>query len=313
MRIWVGALLAAGLSLAGQARAETLPIDYILPARTDAAASVNRIAIERLDGNERGELRSRLADRLRGASFGPDPWFEIVPEGYAADADAILSGRARVDITTRDRDPKTVRKCEEKDDKGKCVKETERKVPCHNLAVSVNPDLGLVDRGGRELYRYDREQSEVRSYCDDQAKPSYDPMLDRMMDTIAENIAADLVPKQRHEDIRILENRKGLSKADADRFKNAVRLTKSDVDAACTEFAALAQANPSHGSSVFNLGLCSEMTGRTDSARHDYQRSLTLEGGNDYARPALARLDGSARADGQIAAHYGDTAPGAAQ
>ena len=301
-------LLAAALfcAIGASVQAETLPIDYIVPASSDGAASVHRIAVERFDGKASGALRDKITDHLREATFGPDPWFAVVPEGFASDADSIMTGNTDLRVDARETTPKTVRRCAEKDDKGKCIKESERKIPCNNLVVTVTPAVKLIDRDGREIYRNANAVTESKRFCEDESRPSTEPMIARLTDQIASRIAADLVPSERRADIRVLESRKGLSKADAEMFKNAVKLTKSDAPGACEKFAMLAEANPSHAPSVFNIGLCSEMTGKTDSARYEYERALQLDGGGDYAREAIARLNGNARADRQIAVHYGD-------
>ena len=55
------------------------------------------------------------------------------------------------------------------------------------------------------------------------------------------------------------------------RFKAAVTLTKTDLNAACAAWDALAADAPDHLALVFNRGLCAEMLGQLDLAEEFYR------------------------------------------
>ena len=284
--------------------AETLPIEYVEPARADGVAFVRSLTVENLDDDAGGYMRNALIEGLRSASYGGEPWFAVLPQTYSDDTEAALEGAVNVVIDDRRASPKTKKSCAERDAKGKCIREEKREIACNDLVIDVDPMLRLVSREGIEVYRSPHGRQKSTRYCEDGYQPAIDPIVDTMIDEIVAEIVADLAPRQFAEGLRILESRKGLPKADANRFKQAIRLTKTDPGAACLEFVSLAEAHPGHGPAVFNAGLCYEMRGDTDTARDWYERAASLPMAGDYSRQGLSRLDANRRAADQIEEHF---------
>jgi len=107
---------------------------------------------------------------------------------------------------------------------------------------------------------------------------------------------------ERQESIRVVEDRKGLSREDGERFKNALRLTKTDPGAACRQWQAIADANPAHGASLFNVGLCDEAAGDLDGAERLYRQAAQLSRAGNIA-DGLRRIEARRHAARQLETH----------
>ena len=109
---------------------------------------------------------------------------------------------------------------------------------------------------------------------------------------------------QRYEDIRVLESRDGMHKSLRKPFKRALKLTKSDWQAACAEFERLNEAQRGHVTLTFNAGLCREAVGDLSLARELYLTALEQEPGKGDPTSGMARIASRYRAQEQLALHY---------
>ncbi|MXO89864.1 tetratricopeptide repeat protein [Pontixanthobacter aquaemixtae] len=286
------------------ASAETLPVAGIYPAQSDAAAAVNTIAVDNFGGDKGASLSFAITDALEAAVIEGEPYFRLYPT-RGDDVDAVLRGAAGLEVVETELEAKKVTKCEERDDDRKCIREKVRFYDCYEIAVSVMPDVRLIARDGAELYSMrDRVTNKERHCTDDYSAPSVDTMAQNLVEQYAGRVRYAFAPFHRNEQIRILESRKGLSREDGRAFRNAVRLTKSDIHASCEAFSALEAANPQHVSVLFNVGLCAEGQGELETAKAYYRRALEVEPGKEYPISGLRRIADRYRADRQLAAHY---------
>jgi hypothetical protein len=296
---WICGLAAAAM-IAVPAQAEVLRVAGIYPARTDEAAFVQRLAVESLGGRDGPALTFAIEDELNDVIVDQRPWFQVVPNG--ADADAVLRGFATLDLRTS-KVTRNKKVCVEENDKGKCVRKEDRKIDCRQHDYALAPDLRLTARDGRQLYS-SAHLSERKSYtvCPDDKAPSRSSIVRELSANIAKDLRADLAPEDRDDEVRVLEKRDGLSKEDGDRFKEALRLTKSDPAAACRAWGDLARTNPTQIATAFNVALCAEAAGRDGEARSLYERLLSIASVSE-ARDRLEAIDARARAERQLRVH----------
>jgi hypothetical protein len=319
-------LVIAGLALAGPeiALAEVLTTEGIYPARKAGAVEVEEITIERFGGDVGEQLAIAITDRLDNVRLDSQPYFTIKSGTgggntyhiYGADGAApgaassgpvaaTLRGTASGEVTeVRDGSEKRTR-CVRRDDNKKCIEETVDVFRCRKMTVHFSPSLRLIAREGGTLYAVDDDLARSERYCaNDESEPSPARMMDSMVDEFAQRVRYDLAPEFRREDVRIMESRKGLAKADSSVFKDAVQLTKSSQAASCAEFEAMLATYPDHASLLFNAGLCAERDGRLEEAAELYRRTLTKSDGQAYAQAGLGRVESRMRAERQLDRRY---------
>jgi hypothetical protein len=302
------AAIALGLlALSGTAQAETLPIGGVYPGGTDEAAALQSIVVTDFGGVDGPALGYRIEDALRDVYIFRRPWFAMVPAGGGAEADAVLRGTAGADVTYADITLKR-RRCVKRDADGKCTEHDDVEVDCLRRRVALAWSVRLVRREGELVFRGDGAPEQQLDYCpeDDGEVKSTEKAVAELIAQVADGVRYDLAPYERWQDVRILESRKGLKGEVGKAVKAAVTLTKTDGNAACAAWDALAADLPDHPTVVFNRGLCAEMLGQLDLAETHYRRVLELAPREDYAITGLRRIDARRRADRQIAAHWGE-------
>lgn len=299
------ALCLAGAALVpAAASAEVLTVSGVYPAASDAAAAMNTIAIERFGGSDGSDLAIRIEDGLRGVEIEGRPYFTVLADSFARNADGLLRGTATAEVT-RERYSDKRERCVARNDKDKCTERGKVEVRCTRRRIELVPVIRLISRNGALAYSDNAGESEETSYCDgDSTQPgSTETAVREMADRIAGRTRAALAPAFRRESIRVLEDRKGLSAADGELFKNALRLTKIDAGAACRQWQTIAAANPAHGATAFNIGLCAEAANALDSAEMFYRRAAPLSASSSIAE-GLRRIDARRRAARQLKAHF---------
>jgi hypothetical protein len=293
--------LAGALLISGAAQAEVLPIQGVYPADRDAAAAMGSIAIEQFGGSDGPDLSIRIGDALQAVTIGGQPYFRVL--AGSGGADGILRGTATAEIT-RSRYTEKRDKCVSKDANGKCTERRKEEVRCTRRTIELVPNVRLIARGGALVHSYSQPESVQDSRCEDDSGQirSQEAIVREFSDRIAARLRDALAPTERRESIRVIEDRKGLSREDGEKFKNALRLTKSDWRSACRQRQAIADANPSHAATVFNIGLCDEAAGDLDSAEKLYRDAAQLSRAGSIS-DGLRRIDARRRAARQLEAH----------
>lgn len=263
------------------------------------------IAVERFGGLDGEGLAIALSDQLRGVAIDGRPWFTVTSARSAADPDGVLQGTASAETHRRDVEPRERDVCVERDADDKCIKREKQQIPCWELLVRLDPRIRLTRYDGEPIEAIDGPRERTARWCRDEQRPSEEALVRQMTDEIALDARHRLAPVQRLDDVRVMEKRDGLKGPDRDAFRNAIRLTKHDVRAACDAFAALESVNPAHPSVLFNLGLCAESLGELDGADEYYRRALAADAKTDYAGQGLRRTAERRRAQAQLDAHYG--------
>jgi hypothetical protein len=295
-------ILAACAALwCAAATAETLPVSGVYPAGNDAAAALRSIAVERFGGDDGQQVGIAAADRLRAVTIDGEPYFRVVPEG--ARADAVLQGTAVAESSRRDSGTREESVCVERDEDHDCIKKEKRKIPCWDLVVRLDTTVRLVRTDGAVVFALDSEDEQPQRFCEGDDRPSRERLIRTLAERQADRLRGEFAPEQRSEQVRVMEDRDGLSKDDGRAFRAGVQLTKTDRGAACDAWMALAERNPDHPSVLFNLGLCEESQGQLREAHDYYQRVIAGGEDEDYARQGAARVEGRWRANAQIESH----------
>jgi tetratricopeptide (TPR) repeat protein len=312
---------AAGAALIGAAagRAETLPVEGVYAAETDAPSLAETIAIAGFGGRGGERVAFAIDSALRAARIEGRPWFQITfsdpafGENYRYDreadpaarrggVDAVMRGIAEVEWRDVDSGTKQVEECVTKDDRGKCTGKKKVDVPCRARNLQLRAEVRMVARGGDLLYARSDTLPLSRRFCKDEGgPPSVDSMIEELAGQFAASVRRDVAPMFRAEEIRVLESRSGMPKTDHAAFREALRLTKSDVAAACAAFAALEPTNPRSITVLFNIGLCHESAGDLEAAEQAYQTVLTIAPRKVEPIEGLARIASRRRAERQMA------------
>ena len=315
--------LVAGLAMAtlacGTLHAETLPVEGLYAAGADAPSRARSIAIAGFAGRGGERVAFAIDSALRSAVVEGRPYFQVSlsdsrfgdsyrydreadPAASRGGLDAVMRGIAEVDVRDVDSGQKEVEECAVRDDRGKCTEKKKVMHPCRARNVTLRPEVRLVARNGDLLYAKGDTLTLQRRFCrDEQVTPSVDDMVAELAGRFAATLRADLAPTFRAEDIRLLESRSGIVKTDHAAFREALRLTKSDVAAACDAFAALEANNPRDITVLFNIGLCFESADNLENAAEIYETVLTISPRKVEPQQGLARIASRIRAQQQLA------------
>lgn len=288
------------------AHAETIRVVTLYPATSDEAAALRSIQVEPFGGNAGADLTIQTEDVLRGISLGNGPWFRVIPAATGGGGEALLRGTA--DTEQRFADYTEQRERCIKDADGKCTSAKEKvTVRCRRRTIELVVQLRLIARDGTLLWSDNRPESLTDSHCEDaESQPRARNSVTRELNgRLARRIRFDFAPRRETEEVRVDENRKGLNKEDAAAFKDAVRWTKQDAEVACQIWEGLADRNPNHAPTLYNVALCAESgAGTRDVApQQTYSRTLALNSKHSLAQRGLERIAAGARSSRQMAAH----------
>ncbi len=301
-RKYFAGVAAVSVGLIGtNAAAEVIAAGGYSPATSDAGLGIETIAVERMDGTEGSKVAFELKEALDGLRLDDEQWFEIVPTS-AEYFDATFRGSADSNSSITELDDKKVTTCAEKDDDGDCIRNKVSYYSCSSYEVSLRYDIELIGSDGLVLYSVRDEDSSSTDYCtDEDSRPSIQRMTDRLAEALATRTRWALAPRFFRSDYRLLERRKGLEKADRKLFKQGLKLTKSNVEAACEVFEGLEATNPQHVSVLFNIGLCHESRRDFALAETYYARAESIEPGKWMTSESLERVAKRIRAEEQFA------------
>ena len=320
----LGWIIGLGLAVFGGtgAKAETLRVEGIYAAGADAPSRARSIAIAEFSGRGGERLAFAIDAALRAAVIDGAPWFDLTftapafgesytydggadPGGAGDGPDAVLRGIAEVEWHDADSGTKQVEECVARDDRNKCIEKKKVDVPCRARHVTLRPEVRLVARDGTLLYAKGDTLTTSQRFCqDEERKPQVSALAEELAIRFASAVRSDLAPVYLVQDIRVLESREGMVKADQTAFKAALRLTKTDAAAACRAFAALEATNPRSITVLFNIGLCHESDGQLEAAEARYADVLAIKPGKLEPLEGLARIASGRRAQQQIDLHY---------
>ncbi|GAA0737638.1 hypothetical protein [Sphingomonas japonica] len=288
---WSVTIAAALLCTGGFAHAESAAVTAGAPAPAREVAMTHSIAIDRIGGTDGMQLSLALERLLAQPGANGQPYFDLLAGRRGADsADVILEGVVTTGVD-EGRVKLTRNRCIDEQD-GKCAKREDVELDCRRRIIDVRADVRVATgEEGRVLYSEAKPQRRESSWCpgDDRPAPT-EQLVSAMIETIAAQIHADLVPRESQVNVRFREGRKGMGKSEGERFKQAIRLTQRDLPGACGEFRAIEAAMPGHPSTAFNLALCAEAAGDLAAAEAAYRRAQAIEPRAGDIREALDRI-----------------------
>lgn len=285
------------------ASAETLTIDGLYPARFQAAAQVESLVVERFGGRDGRELSFALEGMLAELSVYGQPYFRVVAERSSAPANAVLSGIANAVIENQPVEENR-KECVERDGNGKCLREEEVKIRCQRRTVTLNPSLRMarIDDGAI-VYQRQIFQSDQIVLCPDRtANRSIPDTISALIGNVVAEVRLDIAPQYRNDAIRVLEVRKGLTKDQSNRFRDALKATARNPQGACDIWQALDGEVPGQSSIIFNLALCAEQRGELDEALVHYRQAQTLLPRERAVNAAFDRINARRAAEADYAA-----------
>lgn len=300
------AICAVALGMASPASAEVLSFGGLVPARSDAAAALDSIQVERFGGYEGEALSFRIEDALRGAELDGRAYFRVLTAGSAGAAQGLLRGTANSDASFEKYTTEKERCIKGAD--GKCTDAKEKyKVACQRRKVALEAMLRLTQNDGKLLWSDDQGETYNDSVCEDDSNPprARNVIVRDLTARLAARVRSEFVPSKRWESVRVNESRKGLTKEEGEAFKQAVKLTKTDPRAACRAWDELAQTRADHLPTLFNVALCREAQGADQAAGQAYERVLQIDSRSAAAQAGLDRLALNQQARRQLAAHSG--------
>ena len=283
------AVLAIGTS--GSTVAETITISGRFPAQNREASYLRRLEIEQFRGRDGAQLSNAIGSALSQAENASGPHFTLLGDtgGAPVRADGVLTGSATSDWEEH-RVQLTRNRCVEraalepgKKGEGKCLKHEDVPVQCTQRTTSLTASLRLVRvRDGAIVYTATRPRSETVSWCPGESVPrSAETTIASMIDGIAGEVRGDIAPHGETYKIRYREDRAGLSKPLADRFKAVLKQTKSASGGACAGWESIERGQPGQHAILFNMGLCAEERGDYADAIALYRRAGALKRGDD--------------------------------
>jgi len=283
-------MMTAGLIAAtSPVAAETLRVEGIFAATAREASFLPTIGVDMIDGPLGEKLGDAIERQLAAMDRNDTPHARLVPASLRPDG--MLTGQADIAVESSDYTEARERCAEKKD--GKCLRRIGYRVRCTRRSVSLRADLQLVRRrDDRTVYSGPKTRTDSGWWCEDTGVP-LDVALtaDVMAESVAREVRLDLAPHRERYTVRIQEDRKGLPGEVADRFRQAVRLTKTDQAAACRAFAEIDRLSPDHGPTVFNLALCAEAEGRYPLAGDLYARArIFAPNAGDEVSKGLGRV-----------------------
>lgn len=259
-----------GVALSSAATAETLRVEGVFPAQAREASFLPTIAVGDVTGPDGEALVEAIEQRL--ATLGADglPHVRLIPPSLRPDG--LLTGRTDVAVSDSEYTESRERCVEKKEDK--CVRKETYRVGCVARTIDFRADLRLMRRTGGLPYRVSKTRDDRHDWCEDSGVASdVGSVVHGFVESVAAEVRLDLAPHAERYTIRVQERRDGLPPTVATRFRQAVRLTKTDAAAACAAFAEVDRMVPDHGSTTFNLALCAEAAGRYAEAGDRYTRA----------------------------------------
>ncbi len=300
----IGLALLASLfvaSISGSALAETIEVQSLIPARSVDMERILNIAIEPFTGNAGGDVSFEAEQRLESLTIDGQPYFVMIATNAAIEADAILSGSANSTIDEYDT-YKSERKCVKKNEDGKCKKHENVKIPCVGRTTTLSAQFKLSQyNDGRTIYLDEKRDSDKQVICSKYASfKSRDYVVSTMLKGLVSSLRRDLAPTEFSKRVKVLDKRKGMEKAFGKEFKASVKLTKTDVDAACMQWKTMSET-VEHGSILYNLGICEERKGNLPYALSYYSRSLPMVKSQRRVNESIARVERHIEAKEQYA------------
>jgi hypothetical protein len=278
-------LLALGAALvAAPAIAEVIEITGEFPAQYREASFLGSLHVERFTGQDGPQLALAVERALANGA----PFALVGGRAGRGGAEGTMSGAVSTGVEENPWKRKD-KKCVERDDKKKCIKEEEVEVRCTRRVVNFSADLRIVrNADGQILYSRNYPFRDELSWC--QGETPYRTVEEAVAGAIrdiAGSVRREVAPVVQTYRIRLRESTKGMAKDQAKAFKALIKSSQRDMAGACGQWQAMNQAAPGNPSLLYNLALCAEQRGDYEGAGtlyRDAQRAGAKEGADGASR-----------------------------
>lgn len=298
--MWATFVMAA-TAVSGSVNAETLPIEGVLPAGSDALATLNTLVMGPFTGREGEMLAIELEQRLRDVQVRHARYFNL--EAPRGGADGVVTGGASGRTESRNEMGQR-QECVRRNEKGNCKETRWAKIMCTRRVITLNYTLAVAGKRRERLYSIARTAANSELICPDSGEvASTDVVLVGLVAGVANELRLEFAPLEHRDDVRVKEGTEGLQGNAKGKFKDGIRLTKRNVGSACETWSDVDQLVPNHAPTLFNLGLCAESRHDYEGAQRFYGRVAEINRGERYATEAIQRLEQRRHAERQIAAH----------
>ena len=280
------------------AQAEVLTIEGMTPASSSEFAQIQSIAIDDFGGSDGRSLAFELEDSLSAIAIFGQPYFDIIGGRSAVRSDASLSGNVTAGVEQYDTVAKR-RRCVKRGEKDKCLIYKELEVDCLTRMIDYRAQVRATRYSdGRSIYTESFPDKNEQTIClgDEEEFASSESVIRSMVSGTASAIRNDLAPREYRVDFRILESRKGMTKAEGKYFKAAIKMTKSNAAEACRMWDEAARNGQIHISLIYNRALCAEQRGDLESALALYEEADRLSPGKLEVVQAMDRVNAHRRA-----------------
>lgn len=301
--------LVGSIAASVAVHAETLPIDSIYPAGNDRMASLNSLAFSTFSGREGQALAFNLEQKVRDASIRGRPYFTIVPVGMKPLADATIKGDAAARFETRGEIVKR-QECAATNAKGKCVERRWVEKRCTRRIVTLVYTIAAEGPGRERLFSTSSSIADSALICPDiGGAPSDEMVVEKLVNDVASALRVQFAPYEMREDIRVKEGTEGLQGNAKKSFKQGIKLTKKNTNAACEVWAEVNELVSDHPPTLYNLGLCAESRRDFLNAIALFKRVADINRSETYATEGIKRIELRQQAERQIAMQATNRAP----
>lgn len=300
------------------AHAEILTIAGLKPAGSSEFVEVQAIAVDRFGGRDGEELSFELEKKLSDIAIFDQPYFDVVNDRSAIEPEITLRGLVTSGVDEFETTEKRTR-CVQRNDDDECTLRKDVNVNCIKRVVEVLAQVRAEDyTDGRNIYSksFPRESSQSICFGDDKEFKSSTSVIRGLISGVAFAVRRELAPTQYQREVRVLESRKKMEKADKKFFKAAIKMTKSNEDEACRMWDEAGANGLVHVSLAFNRALCAEKRGDLDYAMklygearalspNKYEISESIDRATEYQRAMDEWNRRQSKLSGEVAAKQG--------
>lgn len=194
----------------------------------------------------------------------------------------VITAEKSIDSNFREERSRCVQTVTKKDRKGReyneCVKHENYTVPCtkRDATFSFTPKLIEVETG-RVVYANTLTGSAGSSACSDSQKPlsSHFELIEDAKQIAKERFRKDIAPYYVTMEIKLMDSTDGISsKESKKKFKQGLDFAENKrLDRACELWNEAVIDSQSSPSILYNLGICSEISGELEQALDYYKRA----------------------------------------
>lgn len=313
--------------------APVITTSMLVPAASDEAAKLKKIAVLPFDGPGGAEFVLQMESVLAGVKVDNKQYFELVDRvtidkvlaehklaqtglietqnaaqiGKFIGAKGIYVGTITLSDVSDNVSVEKHKKCRHTvikyDSRGKpyeeCDQWKEHLVPCTKRAATFEFIPKLIDvESSRIVYSNTLSNRTESSSCLDNptALPDKNQMKRQVQQTALAGIRKDIAPYYVNVSVRLMDSTDGIASAqDKERFKSGLDFAKGNrLDRACEIWGEVKKTAVQSPSIPYNLGVCAEMAGKLQEALNLYtEADRNLNKPDAHVTKALDRVKAS--------------------